>query len=150
MQPLQCGLVQALQSKNWHNLSKLLALTEKWPLIVGDEGARQCEPAFVRRDVLYVSVANSIWMQQLQLLKREILANIKHQLPDIKCSDIRYQLQVSAGKKEERQSSQKEHKVKSTVATEKVEAFARLTETVDNQDCREALLRLYKRFQEEQ
>jgi hypothetical protein len=48
-------------------------LRRTWNEAVGPQISAQTSPAHVKRSALYVKVANSVWMHQLQFLKEEIM-----------------------------------------------------------------------------
>ncbi len=51
-------------------------LRKAWLDAVGPKIAAYTRPDALRRNVLFVKVANSVWMQQLHFLKQDILAKI--------------------------------------------------------------------------
>ncbi len=46
-----------------------------WEEVVGAKVARRAKAEAVRGGILFVRVANSTWLQELSLLKEEIIAN---------------------------------------------------------------------------
>lgn len=52
-------------------------LGTKWPEIVGPFLAKNCSPAFVKDEKLYLYASSSTWMHHLSLLKSEILEKIE-------------------------------------------------------------------------
>ena len=63
-------------------------LREAWVQAVGPRIAAQTQPDAIKRTVLFVKVANSVWMQQLHFMKREILEKFNHLRPDNPVKDI--------------------------------------------------------------
>lgn len=51
-----------------------------WDKVVGAQIAAHARPASIRNNVLEVRVDHAVWMQQLQLLKPQILTKINRQL----------------------------------------------------------------------
>ena len=51
-------------------------LRKTWMDAVGPKIAAYTRPEAVRRNVLFIKVANSVWMQQLHFLKQDILEKI--------------------------------------------------------------------------
>ncbi|MDY0211560.1 MAG: DUF721 domain-containing protein [Desulfuromonadaceae bacterium] len=51
-----------------------------WDKVVGAQIAAHARPASIRNNVLEVRVDHAVWMQQLQLLKPQILAKINREL----------------------------------------------------------------------
>jgi hypothetical protein len=60
----------------WGNQRHLFPLVRHWPEIVGEDAAAYSMPAYFRRDVLWVYVQDSIWMQQMQMMKLDLLTAI--------------------------------------------------------------------------
>ena len=59
-----------------------------WDQLVGDQIAARARPRRLRRGVLEVSVDHPVWMQQLHMLKPQILEKIHNRLPDAGITDI--------------------------------------------------------------
>lgn len=60
----------------------VLRIVERWEAIVGREVARHCRPTALRGPVLEASADSSVWCQQLQLRRREILESLRRELGD--------------------------------------------------------------------
>ncbi len=72
-------------------------LTEIWQRSVGQQIAGQSSPEKIRRGTLFVKVSTSVWMQELQLMKREIIAKINHLYGQETVQDIRFAIgEISA------------------------------------------------------
>jgi len=59
-----------------------------WDRVVGEQIARRARPLRIRDKTLEVLVDHPVWMQQLQMLKPQILKKIHAQLPDCDIEDI--------------------------------------------------------------
>lgn len=55
-------------------------IARAWDNAVGARIAAQTRPDQIRRDVLFVRVSSSVWMQQLHFLKREIIEKVNRTL----------------------------------------------------------------------
>lgn len=64
-------------------------IIESWQKIVGRDIASNTEPSKLRGGVLYIKVSNSIWMQQLQFLKEEIIKKIHQEIKEVGLDDLR-------------------------------------------------------------
>jgi len=53
-----------------------LRLQHQWPCIIGEPIASQTWPAHIRFKKLYLTVRNSVWLQQLTFLKPTLLAKL--------------------------------------------------------------------------
>ncbi len=59
-----------------------------WDKIVGEQIAKRARPLRIREKILEVRVDHPVWMQQLQMLKPQILKKLHEQLPDCDIEDI--------------------------------------------------------------
>lgn len=59
-----------------------------WDQVVGHQIAARTKPLRLRKGVLEVEVDHPVWMQQLHMLKPQIIAKIKAKLPDSPVEDI--------------------------------------------------------------
>jgi hypothetical protein len=59
-----------------------------WDKVVGEQIARRARPLRIRDRILEVRVDHPVWMQQLQMLKPQILKKLHAQLPDCDIEDI--------------------------------------------------------------
>jgi predicted nucleic acid-binding Zn ribbon protein len=65
---------------------------QHWEEAVGSEIARHCRPVAVRHGVLEAAVDSSVWCQQLQLQRPEILAALRQVLGDDAPEDLRFRV----------------------------------------------------------
>lgn len=59
-----------------------------WDKLVGKQIAARARPLRLRQGVLEVQVDHPVWMQQLQMLKPQILAKMTAQIPEAGITDI--------------------------------------------------------------
>jgi hypothetical protein len=88
-------LSAVFHNKQWHSKLELHRVFEFWNATVGREIAAVAQPSIIRGHVLWIKVADSVWMQQLHLQKMLLLEKINQQLHEEKISDIRFQLNSS-------------------------------------------------------
>jgi len=89
-------LSAVFKNKKWRSKLELHRVFEFWDKTVGKEIAAVAQPSLIRsRDVLWVKVKDSIWMQQLHLQKMLLLEKINGQFKGEKISDIHFQLDSS-------------------------------------------------------
>lgn len=79
-------------SRNWHVNLKRHRLFEFWERAVGKEIAAQAQPKVIRGTVLWVEVTDSVWMQQLHLLKEHLRQVLNDRIGADGISDIRFSL----------------------------------------------------------
>ncbi len=59
-----------------------------WDQLVGEQIAEHARPLRLRKGVLEVQVDHPVWMQQLQMLKPQIMEKITAKIPDAGITDI--------------------------------------------------------------
>ena len=128
-------------SKKWKSQWRLFRLVQDWPAIVGTEIARLTAPAFFRQDVLWIFVQDSAWMHHLQFIKLDLMARVNRAIAEQSVTDIRWMLQPEFLPVPERHTPQPH-----PVDPEQARSFHGMTESVANQECRQALLRLWQTF----
>ena len=65
-------------------------LTEIWERSVGRQIASRAYPENIRRGTLFVKVSTSVWMQELHLMKKEIIAKMNRLYGQESIRNIRY------------------------------------------------------------
>ena len=83
-------LARALRKRHVPFRSEDRRLIEIWEKAVGPQIASQSRPEHLRREILLVKVANSVWMQQLHFLKEEIIGKVNTVLGKTSVKDIRF------------------------------------------------------------
>ncbi len=68
---------------------------ELWEEAVGEEIASHCRPVAVRGGVLEAEVDSSVWCQQLQMERVQLLAALREALGDDAPSDLRLRVGYS-------------------------------------------------------
>lgn len=66
----------------------VVRIVDRWEAAVGSEIARHCRPTALRGRVLEASADSSVWCQQLQMRRAEILAALRRELGDEAPSDL--------------------------------------------------------------
>lgn len=95
--PIGNLLTSLIASKGWSERVDLHSVFLIWDELVGPEIARQAQPHVIRKRILWVRVADSVWMQQLHLLKEMLLEKINARLKKGRFTDLRFQLDSSLG-----------------------------------------------------
>lgn len=68
----------------------IVRLVQVWPEVVGKTTARRTEVAGLKFHTATVKVSGAMWIQELNLLKREILARLIARLGDDSVRDLRF------------------------------------------------------------
>lgn len=138
---LENTLSEVYSNKKWNNQWRLFRLSKDWPIIVGKEVAQLTTPAFFRKDVLWIFVQDSAWMQHMQYIKLDLLERINRVLTEQPVTDLRWQLQPVTLPPPKRFIPEPH-----AVDPEQERSFRSMAEGVPNQECREALQRLWHIF----
>jgi hypothetical protein len=91
MEHIGCALTDTKRG----GLAKNLRRYEPWRCwtdIVGSSLAQHTSPAGWRGTTLIINVEHSAWMQELQFMKRDLIAKISKSCPNTKLKDIRFQI----------------------------------------------------------
>ncbi len=91
-EPRRAGdvLGRVLEDLGLEGTAAVLRIAEHWEAVVGPEVARHCQPSRLHGTVLELTVDTSVWCQQLQLRRREILAALQRELgPEAAPTDLR-------------------------------------------------------------
>ena len=87
-------LGRVLADLGHHGAAPAFALFDAWEAALGD-AADQAEPVDLRGGVLLVSVRSSVWSQELQMRRTEILASLRDALGDDAPSELRFRVDPS-------------------------------------------------------
>lgn len=82
-------LPRILADLGLHGAMHTAALAERWEEIVGPTVAEHCQPVLIQNGVLEARVDSSVWCQQLQLQRGEILEALRHALGPNAPTDLR-------------------------------------------------------------
>ena len=63
-----------------------------WPRAVGEGISRAARPVSLKNNCLYVEVADSSWLYELEFRKQELLARINEHMEDSRIDEIRFTL----------------------------------------------------------
>lgn len=91
-QAIRLILEKTLKSLEIDTPIKTHSIFISWKEIVGNSLAMQTKPRFIRNQILFLDVSNSVWMQQLQFLKPTLLKNINNFLGESFIKDIRFRI----------------------------------------------------------
>ncbi len=141
---LSSNLQRLFGYKNWQKQWDFFILVRKWPEVAGRDVAAQTSPAYTRKNVLWVYVRSSVWMQHMQTLKPGLLEQVRRVLPQAEITDIRWLMEPAERRFEEERSSLPENHSLDPVQQK---SFEESTSIVQDKRCREALCRLWQVFQ---
>ncbi|TKB23997.1 DUF721 domain-containing protein [Desulfopila sp. IMCC35006] len=137
-------LPSLLQDKGWEMQLDLHSIFPRWQELVGEEVSMHAQPLKIERDVLWLEVENSSWLQQLQYQKLELLDTLNSCFRLSHLKDIKMVLpKGSSGKtgNPDKKSTSRIEFIKPS--EEKVAAFQRQVACIADEQCREALMQFW-------
>lgn len=90
--PFHSVLAEIVRDKKWQGRFELHQVFGRWQALVGVEISRHARPNRYHCRVLWVDVSDSVWHQQLQFLKNDLLVKLNRSLVNEQVEDIRFQL----------------------------------------------------------
>jgi hypothetical protein len=91
-QPIRSVLENTLKRLEVDVPLKSYSILGAWNEIVGATVAAHSQPRSIRNRILFIDVAHSTWMQQLQFLKPTLLEKVNNFLGEPLIQDIRFKL----------------------------------------------------------
>lgn len=137
-------LAAVFENKKWRAKLELHKVFEFWQDTVGREIAAVAQPSLIRGRVLWVKVADSVWMQHLHLQKLLLLDKINQRLDNEQISDIRFQLNSSPIPSPE---PGPEIAKAPLLDKNKEKEFDKLISSLDNEDLKASLKSLWLKMQ---
>ncbi|MCB2182179.1 MAG: DUF721 domain-containing protein [Desulfobulbaceae bacterium] len=138
--PIHSLLNSLIASKGWKGRVELHRVFTFWDELVGADIARRAQPYVIRKGVLWVSVSDSVWMQQLHMLKEMFLHKINKRLKKEKFTDIRFQLDSTLGRPVVEGDSRAETPVvRSEPDKQSVEEFEKLLAEIEDEQIKNAM-----------
>ena len=133
-------LPEIMRDKGWERKLDQHRVFVDWERLVDSDISSHARPLKVVRDVLWLEVENSAWMQQLQFRKIELLEIMNEYLDVSKFSDVRFCLEEKT--KEVRK--EKEYKVRFVPpASDQIEKFEKQVSFIEDEKTRDALIRYW-------
>ncbi len=114
-----------------------------WDELVGEGIARKAQPDRVRGKTLFVNVANSAWMQELQFMRRMIIDRINRALGAELIDSIQFRIGAVSGRAEKVQSRKAEDHV--PLPQDIVEKIDQCVQEIKDEEVRERVRRVLAR-----
>lgn len=133
-----------LQDRGWEVQLDLHSIFPRWKELVGDEMSEYAQPLKIDRGVLWLEVANSSWLQQLQYEKLELLdiLNSCFRLSSLK--DIKMVLPKGRDGLTKPSNQESGPAIKFVKPSEeKIAAFQQQVECIADEKCRDALMQFW-------
>lgn len=145
LQQLSANLQSVFGSRNWHLLWLTCRLVKHWPEVAGKTIAEKSMPAYVQKKTLWIYVHDSIWMQHLHAQKIHLLDKVRKFNDGLDIEDIRWLLHPDDQRQAIKHNGRGE-KRKTEPAEQK--QFEKIASSVKNEQCREALCKLWQAYHE--
>ncbi len=85
-------LSDLIENRKWKKNLSRNRIFEFWNEVVGKDIAAHAQPKVIKGEVLWVDVTDSVWMQQLHLMKDHLRQVLNERLSDEGIEDIRFKL----------------------------------------------------------
>lgn len=72
--------------------TRLAAVQSIWPVAVGERVAAMAEPVSESADTVIVDCADSVWVQELDMMQRQLLARLREHLGDQAPDQLRFRV----------------------------------------------------------
>jgi len=129
-----------INEKNWRQKFDQHRVFPAWDQLVDGDTAAHARPLKVVKNVLWLEVDNSAWMQQLQFQKIVLLETLNDFLQHSRFSDIRFTLATP----DDTPRPKKEAVVRFVPPpTDEIERFREQISFIEDEPIRESLMRLW-------
>ena len=91
---LRIVLAETLRALDLERPLKAASLEGLWPEVVGQEVAQRTRPGRISRGRLTVLVADSVWLQQLTMLKPRLIEALNRRLGDPLVQDLFFRVEA--------------------------------------------------------
>lgn len=137
--PIRTLLASLIATKGWEERVELHKVFAFWNELVGPDIARQAQPHVIRKTVLWVRVSDSVWMQQLHLLKVMLLDKLNGRLRKNKLTDLRFQLDTTLGRDQGGGADRQAARPARFPSAERQKEFESLLATIDDEEIKAAI-----------
>lgn len=132
-------LPSLVRDRGWDYQLELHSFFPHWHKLVNEETAAHAKPIKIVKNILWVEVENSAWLQQFQFQKMVMLESINSFLQKAQLEDIRFTLPQESEKKEVKQRAVR------FVSPPKneLESFEEQAGCIKDDEARKALIRFW-------
>ena len=92
---LKEALEDYFKEKRWDKKIRGYQVINYWEEVVGEEIARNTQPIKIQDQILFLRVKSSVWANELNLRKGEIINKINLKTKEQTVSDFRFKVQPS-------------------------------------------------------
>src|SRR5215468_6069150 len=91
-------LAQALRQRGLGHLVLLARIVQHWHTIAGPQLATVTQPESIRARVLFITVRDAIWLQQITFYQAQLLENIRSVLGNVAITRLHFTLAMSSSR----------------------------------------------------
>jgi predicted nucleic acid-binding Zn ribbon protein len=139
LQAISALLPRVARQQGWQRQLDRHSLFLHWDALVGQPISSHAHPLKIVNNVLWLEIANSAWMQELQFQKLQLLETLNKTLRVSRLKDIRFTLADSDTSKERPEPSVHF----SRPAPAATEAFQHQIASIEDEKIRDALMNLW-------
>ena len=99
LQALAPVLAQALRQCGLGHLALLGQIVRHWHAIAGPQLAAVTQPESIRARVLFITVSDAIWLQQITFYQAQLLENIRNVLGNVAITRLHFTLTMSSARR---------------------------------------------------
>src|SRR5215468_4424245 len=96
LQTIASVLAQALRQRGLGHLVLLGQIVQHWHTIAGSQLSAVTQPESIRARVLFVTVSDAIWLQQITFYQAQLLENMRRVLGAVPITRLHFRLAMSA------------------------------------------------------
>jgi predicted nucleic acid-binding Zn ribbon protein len=144
LQALAPVLAQTLRQRGLGHLVLLGQIIQHWQAIAGPQLAAVTQPESIRARVLFITVSDAIWLQQITFYQAQLLENMRSVLGNVAITRLHFTLAMSSARRPVLSSPAEElEPLPLTVAEE--QQMQDGTASIADPDLREAVRRAWQR-----
>ena len=142
-EPVGAVLEAVLQQGGLKSLALLMQLSKHWQTIAGPQLATVSHPVRVQTAVLFVAVADAIWLQQFTFYQAQLLRNIYRVLGNVPIAKLHFVL-ATAGQRQvtDEPTAAQGH---TALTAEEEEQIEEATAAIGDTELREMARRVWRR-----
>ena len=99
LQAFASVLAQALRQRGLGHLVLLGQIVRHWHAIAGPQLAAVTQPESIRARVLFITVSDAIWLQQITFYQAQLLANIRSVMGNVAITRLHFTLAMSSARR---------------------------------------------------
>ena len=144
LQSIAPVLAQALRQRGLGHLVLLGRIVQHWYTIAGPQLTAVTQPESIRGRVLFVTVSDAIWLQQITFYQAQLLENIRSVLGDVPITKLHFMLAMSSSQQPVLSPPEEDMEPLPLTAVEE-QQMQEGTASIADPDLREAVRRAWQR-----